>query len=127
MAADILTFEDVVAGYGKETILNGLSLHVPRGAITAVIGPNGAGKSTAFKAAFGMLRVRSGTVSFDGAAITNLGPRELIVQRHTSHYASYEANGAAIAARIVEWFDRHLVGGRLVVRSRPRAEEERAT
>ena len=55
------------------------------------------------------------------------GPRELILQRHTSHYASYEANGAAIAARIVGWFDRHLVGGRLVVRSRPGAEEERAT
>ena len=51
------------------------------------------------------------------------GPRELILQRHTSHYASYEANGAAIAARIVEWFDRHLVGGHLVVRSRPGAAE----
>src|SRR5262249_12437189 len=51
------------------------------------------------------------------------GPRQLILQRHTSHYASYEANGAAIAARIVEWFDRHLVGGRLVIRSRSGAEE----
>jgi dipeptidyl aminopeptidase/acylaminoacyl peptidase len=51
------------------------------------------------------------------------GPRELILQRHTSHYASYEANGAAIAARIVEWFERYLVGGHLVVRSRPGAAE----
>jgi dipeptidyl aminopeptidase/acylaminoacyl peptidase len=47
------------------------------------------------------------------------GPRELILQRHTSHYASYEAYGAEIAARIVEWFDRHLRGGHLVVRSHP--------
>jgi dipeptidyl aminopeptidase/acylaminoacyl peptidase len=46
------------------------------------------------------------------------GPRELIIQRHTSHYASYDANGDAIAARIVEWFDRHLTPARLVVRSR---------
>ena len=76
----ILTFADVVAGYGKETILHGLSFSVPRGAITAVIGPNGAGKSTAFKAAFGMLPVRSGSVTFEGAAITNLGPRELIAR-----------------------------------------------
>ena len=38
------------------------------------------------------------------------GPRELILQRHTSHYASYEANGAAIAARIVEWFERSSSG-----------------
>jgi hypothetical protein len=55
------------------------------------------------------------------------GPRELILQRHTSHYASYEANGAAIATRIVEWFDRHLVGGHLVVRARSGAEGEPVT
>jgi branched-chain amino acid transport system ATP-binding protein len=79
-ADDILTFTDVVAGYGKETILRGLTLSVPRDAITAVIGPNGAGKSTAFKALFGMLPVRSGTVTFAGAAITNLPPRDLIAR-----------------------------------------------
>jgi len=75
---DILAFEDVVAGYGKETILHGLSFGVPRGAITTVIGPNGAGKSTAFKAAFGMLPVRSGRIFYDGSEITNRAPRELI-------------------------------------------------
>jgi branched-chain amino acid transport system ATP-binding protein len=74
----ILRFEDVVAGYGRETILHGLSFDVRRGAITTVIGPNGAGKSTAFKAAFGMLPVRSGRIFFDGSEITNRAPRELI-------------------------------------------------
>ena len=77
-AADLLRFDDVVAGYGKETILHGLSFGVPRGAITTVIGPNGAGKSTAFKAAFGMLPVRSGRIFFEGREITNRAPRELI-------------------------------------------------
>jgi branched-chain amino acid transport system ATP-binding protein len=77
-AAELLRFEDVVAGYGRETILHGLSFAVPRGAITTVIGPNGAGKSTAFKAAFGMLPVRSGRIFFDGREITNRAPRELI-------------------------------------------------
>jgi branched-chain amino acid transport system ATP-binding protein len=75
---DILRFEDVVAGYGKETILHGLSFNVRRGAITTVIGPNGAGKSTAFKAAFGMLPVRAGRIFFDGREITNHAPRQLI-------------------------------------------------
>ena len=79
-AADLLRFDDVVAGYGKETILHGLSFAVPRGAITTVIGPNGAGKSTAFKAAFGMLPVRSGRVFFDERDITNRAPRELIAE-----------------------------------------------
>ena len=79
MATDgILRFEDVVAGYGRETILHGLSFDVRRGAITTVIGPNGAGKSTAFKAAFGMLPVRSGRIFFDGGEITNHAPRQLI-------------------------------------------------
>jgi branched-chain amino acid transport system ATP-binding protein len=75
---DILGFEDVVAGYGKETILHGLSFGVVRGAITTVIGPNGAGKSTAFKAAFGMLPVRAGRIFFDDREITNREPRDLI-------------------------------------------------
>jgi branched-chain amino acid transport system ATP-binding protein len=79
-AADLLRFDDVVAGYGKETILHGLSFGVPRGAITTVIGPNGAGKSTAFKAAFGMLPVRSGRIFFDEREITNRAPRELIAE-----------------------------------------------
>jgi branched-chain amino acid transport system ATP-binding protein len=74
----ILQFEDVVAGYGKQTILHGLSFSVRRGAITTVIGPNGAGKSTAFKALFGMLPVRAGRIVFDGQEITNLSPRRLI-------------------------------------------------
>jgi branched-chain amino acid transport system ATP-binding protein len=75
---EILRLDDVVAGYGKETILNGLSFSVARAAITTVIGPNGAGKSTAFKAAFGMLPVRTGRVQFDGRDITNSTPRRLI-------------------------------------------------
>jgi branched-chain amino acid transport system ATP-binding protein len=75
---EILTFEDVVGGYGKQTILNGLSFSVRRGAITTVIGPNGAGKSTAFKAAFGILVVRAGRILFDGKEITNRPPRQLI-------------------------------------------------
>jgi len=75
---EILRFEDVVAGYGTETILRGLSFGVRRGAITTIIGPNGSGKSTAFKASFGMLPVRAGRISYDGEEITNHTPRRLI-------------------------------------------------
>jgi branched-chain amino acid transport system ATP-binding protein len=80
LATDILTLEEVVAGYGKMTILHGTSCTVARGAITTVIGPNGAGKSTMFKAVFGMLPARSGRITFDGADITNLPPRELLAR-----------------------------------------------
>ncbi|MGK9232033.1 ABC transporter ATP-binding protein [Inquilinus limosus] len=74
----ILELEDVVAGYGRMTILNGTSFQVARGAITTVIGPNGAGKSTVFKTVFGLLPARSGRIRFDGADITNATPRRLL-------------------------------------------------
>jgi len=74
----ILTLDDVIAGYGKMTILHGTSFAVPRGTITTVIGPNGAGKSTVFKTVFGMLAARSGRIMFEGAEITNLQPRDLL-------------------------------------------------
>ena len=79
MADDpILTLENVVAGYGRMTILNGLSATIRRGAITTVIGPNGAGKSTLFKTVFGLLGVRSGRVTFDGTDTTGHTPRRML-------------------------------------------------
>jgi branched-chain amino acid transport system ATP-binding protein len=76
----ILTLDDVVAGYGKMTILQGTTFAVPRGTITTVIGPNGAGKSTVFKTVFGMLAARSGRIVFEGGEITNLQPRDLLAR-----------------------------------------------
>ena len=76
----ILTLDDVIAGYGKMTILQGTSFAVPRGTIATVIGPNGAGKSTVFKTVFGMLAARSGRIVFEGAEITNLPPRGLLAR-----------------------------------------------
>ena len=79
MATDtILALQDVVAGYGKMTILNGTSASIRRGAITTVIGPNGAGKSTLFKTVFGLLGARSGRVTFDGVETTSFAPRRML-------------------------------------------------
>jgi len=78
LEADILTLEGVVGGYGKLTVLNGTTFKVARGALTTVIGPNGAGKSTVFKAIFGLVRVESGRMVFDGRDITGLAPGKLL-------------------------------------------------
>src|SRR5487761_1902404 len=74
----ILEVKDIVAGYGRMTILNGTTFSVPKGSITTVIGPNGAGKSTVFKTIFGMLAARTGTVTFNGRDVTNWTPRKLL-------------------------------------------------
>lgn len=70
--------ENVVAGYGAMTILNGTSFKIARGAITTVIGPNGAGKSTVFKTIFGLLRPRSGSIRIAGRDATRWSQRELL-------------------------------------------------
>ncbi len=72
----ILRTHDLVGGYGRTTILHGTNIEVPRAALTTVIGPNGAGKSTLFKALFGMLTIRSGSVVMDGEDITALNPMQ---------------------------------------------------
>jgi branched-chain amino acid transport system ATP-binding protein len=67
----LLTATDLIAGYSTEVnILNGINLAVENGDIVTVIGPNGAGKSTLMKALCGLLRPRSGRITFDGEDIT---------------------------------------------------------
>lgn len=44
------------------------------------------------------------------------GPRKLLMQRHTTHYAAYDQYWETVTPRIVEWFNRHLVNGSVVVR-----------
>jgi branched-chain amino acid transport system ATP-binding protein len=78
MSEAILSVENLVGGYGKMTILNGTSFSVPPATITTIIGPNGAGKSTVFKAIFGLLRLREGTIRFAGRDVTRLSQRALL-------------------------------------------------
>ena len=78
LATPILALEEVVAGYGGFTVLNGANLGAARGVITTIIGPNGAGKSTVFKTVFGLLPARAGRVLFDGREVTNFSPRRLL-------------------------------------------------
>jgi branched-chain amino acid transport system ATP-binding protein len=74
----IIQTKGLVGGYGSTTILHGTTIEVPEKSLTTVIGPNGAGKSTLFKAIFGMLNIREGTVIFDGDDITGHKPIDLL-------------------------------------------------
>jgi len=49
-----LAVEDLVAGYGGVTALDGVSISAGTSAITAVLGANGAGKTTLLRAVSGM-------------------------------------------------------------------------
>jgi branched-chain amino acid transport system ATP-binding protein len=75
----LLAARDVVAGYVPGVnILDGTNLELFEGELVAIIGPNGAGKSTLVKALFGLLPVRSGTVTYDGQDITGLKAHDLV-------------------------------------------------
>jgi branched-chain amino acid transport system ATP-binding protein len=77
----LLVAEGVVAGYVPGVdILRGVDLEVGSGELVGVIGPNGAGKSTLVKALFGLIPVRSGTVTFEGDDITTMPAHELVAR-----------------------------------------------
>jgi len=58
--------EDLTLAYKAHRVLNGLSLMVKQGSITALLGGNGAGKSTTLSALLGFARAQSGTVAVNG-------------------------------------------------------------
>ncbi|MDQ1131147.1 ABC transporter ATP-binding protein [Microbacterium sp. SORGH_AS_0888] len=75
----VLKADDLVAGYlPGVNILNGCTLEAYPGELVGIIGPNGAGKSTLLKALFGLVTVRSGSVTLQGADITNNRANQLV-------------------------------------------------
>lgn len=69
-----LQLTDIEAGYGHTTILRGVHMTVPAGAVTALLGPNGAGKSTLLKTVSGLVRPTSGSVRIFDDEVTTLAP-----------------------------------------------------
>jgi neutral amino acid transport system ATP-binding protein len=65
----ILAVREVVRTFGGLRAVDGASLDVERGSITALIGPNGAGKSTLFNVVSGFLSAERGSVQFEGRRI----------------------------------------------------------
>jgi branched-chain amino acid transport system ATP-binding protein len=76
----MLEVRDLHAGYGKADVLHGVSFNVQAGECVALIGANGAGKTTTLKCISGLVRLRSGSIHFEGQRIDDL-PGHAIVRR----------------------------------------------
>jgi branched-chain amino acid transport system ATP-binding protein len=74
----MLRVSDLTAGYGRTTILQGLSLRVEAGEIVTIIGANGAGKTTLLRAISGLIRPTGGTVELEGQRIDGLSPADIV-------------------------------------------------
>lgn len=71
--------EELVIGYPStdEPVIDGESLRVPPGEVTALVGPNGSGKSTLLQGLANQLGLDAGTVLLDGEDIHTLETKEL--------------------------------------------------
>ena len=63
MTEALLRAENIVSGYGKLQVINGVDIHIDEGEMVTLIGPNGSGKSTLIKTLIGLVNIFDGRVT----------------------------------------------------------------
>ena len=74
----MLKVRDLVVAYGGIEALKGISLDVPDGKIVTLIGANGAGKSTLLRSIIGLVKVKNGSVEYNGDTLTGLNSQQIV-------------------------------------------------
>ena len=65
----MLTIDTLHQAYGGSHILRGLSFEVKTGEVTTLLGRNGVGKTTLLKSLMGLVKTKSGSITFDGGTL----------------------------------------------------------
>jgi branched-chain amino acid transport system ATP-binding protein len=68
----MLFLKNMSCGYGALTVVNKLSLHIPKGIVYALIGANGAGKSSTIMTIAGQVKLKNGSIELEGKDISNV-------------------------------------------------------
>ena len=76
----MLTVSDLSVSYGAISALSGISFTIQQGSIVTLIGGNGAGKTTTLRTISGLLRAKSGSVTFLGENISALAPHKIVAR-----------------------------------------------
>lgn len=76
-APSLVELRNLTFGYGDLTILDNVSLQVPRGKVTALMGASGGGKTTVLRLIGGQIRAQSGQTLFDGDDVTVMNAKTL--------------------------------------------------
>ncbi|MFA6849127.1 MAG: ABC transporter ATP-binding protein [Selenomonadaceae bacterium] len=74
----MLKIEDINVYYGAIHAIKGVSLEVNEGEIVTLIGANGAGKSTTLRTISGLLKPKTGTISFAGKKIGGMAAQNIV-------------------------------------------------
>ncbi len=77
-AKSLLKVDDIHVYYGSIHAIKGISFEVREGEIVTLIGANGAGKSTTLNTVSGLLRPRSGMITFEGRSIVGIGASKVV-------------------------------------------------
>ncbi|MFD0899482.1 ATP-binding cassette domain-containing protein [Actinomadura sediminis] len=93
LAADEVT---VVFGHGRraQTVLDNVSVAVPKGTTLGLVGESGSGKSTLAKAMVGLVRPRSGRILLDGRDVSGLRGSKLTEVRRRVQLISQDPNSS---------------------------------
>jgi phospholipid/cholesterol/gamma-HCH transport system ATP-binding protein len=73
----MIEFRNVHKSFGKQKVLDDVSLIIPKGQTTVIIGPSGTGKSVFIKLLVGLLKPDAGQIFIDGTEISRLPERDL--------------------------------------------------
>ncbi|WP_433379740.1 ABC transporter ATP-binding protein [Streptosporangium sp. CA-115845] len=76
--SDLLTVENLTAGYGQAKVLRGISLRVGQNEAIGLLGPNGHGKTTLLRCVSNLHRAASGTIAFAGRDTRGESPGSLV-------------------------------------------------
>ena len=76
----MLTVSELSVSYGAISALSGISFTIQQGSIVTLIGGNGAGKTTTLRTISGLLRAKSGSVTFLGENISALAPHKIVAR-----------------------------------------------
>ncbi|RCW79172.1 ABC transporter ATP-binding protein [Phyllobacterium bourgognense] len=66
MSKSLLSVRDLHAWYGEGHALHGVNLDIHQGETVTLLGRNGVGKTTTLRSIMGIIRKRTGTITFDG-------------------------------------------------------------